>query len=368
MGQGFYAASGIRDGDPDSWRREFTAYGEKLERGALRAKDAGYVESAGSGYLGAFAAYRAAAQFCSPREPGYLDLVARSEAMFQAASGLLGMPVEPLSIPFESGSLSGYIMKAADRSAPTVIVIGGGDTYREDLYFFGGAMGCRGGYNVVLVDLPGQGKTPAAGLYFRYDMELPVAAIIDHLTETGRIDGGKIIVYGISGGGYFASRAAAFEKRIAALAASTPIFDMYSVFKSEIPESVFKAPGFIIQLIGRANRVVRLQMEKYLWQAGVKSYREGIEKTAVQCVFDVEQLHCPVLAIAGEGEAEELKRQARSVIDKVGKRLPLSALREYPAESGADAHCQVNNLPLAHRELFDWFDAVLHRGDKSGKS
>ncbi len=152
------------------------------------------------------------------------------------------------------------------------------------------------------------------------------------------------------------------------MAASTPIFDMYAVFKSAIPESVFKAPRFMLRLIGQVNRVVGIQMEKYLWQAGVKSYREGVECTASKCVFDVEQLHCPVLAIAGEGEAEELKRQARVVIEKVAKRLPLSALREYPAETGADAHCQVNNLPLAHRELFDWFDAVLGRRDKRGNS
>ncbi len=76
--------------------------------------------------------------------------------------------------------------------------------YREDLYFFGGAMGHHRGYNVAMVDLPGQGKAPFAGLYFRHDTERPVAAIIDHLVESGRIDGRGIVLYGISGGGYFA--------------------------------------------------------------------------------------------------------------------------------------------------------------------
>jgi len=34
-------------------------------------------------------------------------------------------------------------------------------------------------------------------------------------------------------------------------------------------------------------------------------------------------------------------------------------LRVYTVAEGADAHCQVNNLRLAHQELYDWLDEVL---------
>jgi hypothetical protein len=34
-------------------------------------------------------------------------------------------------------------------------------------------------------------------------------------------------------------------------------------------------------------------------------------------------------------------------------------LREFVKEDGADAHCQVNNLRLAHQVVFDWLDRVF---------
>ncbi len=51
VGEGFYAASGIQDGHPESWRREFTAHGERRERGALREKEAGHVDTVSGGPL-----------------------------------------------------------------------------------------------------------------------------------------------------------------------------------------------------------------------------------------------------------------------------------------------------------------------------
>jgi hypothetical protein len=40
-------------------------------------------------------------------------------------------------------------------------------------------------------------------------------------------------------------------------------------------------------------------------------------------------------------------------------------LREFTAAEGADGHCQVNNLRLAHLVIFDWLDRVfgLEPGD-----
>jgi hypothetical protein len=34
-------------------------------------------------------------------------------------------------------------------------------------------------------------------------------------------------------------------------------------------------------------------------------------------------------------------------------------LHEFVKEDGADSHCQVNNLRLAHLVIFDWLDRVF---------
>ncbi len=54
---------------------------------------------------------------------------------------------------------------------PNGILIGGGETCAEELYFWVGPAGVRRGYHVLLVDLPGQGMTPFEGLFFRTNTE-----------------------------------------------------------------------------------------------------------------------------------------------------------------------------------------------------
>ena len=48
------------------------------------------------------------------------------------------------------------------------------------------------------------------------------------------IDSKKLTVYGISGGGYYVPRAAAFEKRIKTCIANSVIVNIYQLLKSSI--------------------------------------------------------------------------------------------------------------------------------------
>ena len=60
-------------------------------------------------------------------------------------------------------------------------MIGGGDTCREDLFYFAGFPAWRRGYNAPMVDLPGQGSAPMRGLTIRADMATPISASLDFL-------------------------------------------------------------------------------------------------------------------------------------------------------------------------------------------
>jgi hypothetical protein len=51
---------------------------------------------------------------------------------------------------------------------------------------------------------------------------------------------------------------------------------------------------------------------------------------------------------------------SRSALMKVRSRRGVDvALREFTAMEGADDHCQVNNLRLAHLVIFDWLERVF---------
>lgn len=44
-----------------------------------------------------------------------------------------------IEVPFESGTLPGYFLEIDGEPRPTVLVVGGGDTFREDLYYYPGS-------------------------------------------------------------------------------------------------------------------------------------------------------------------------------------------------------------------------------------
>jgi hypothetical protein len=61
--------------------------------------------------------------------------------------------------------MPGYLLKHDATPRPVIVMVGGSDTYREDLfYYFAGYPAWRRGYNALMVDLPGQGVCPARAL------------------------------------------------------------------------------------------------------------------------------------------------------------------------------------------------------------
>ena len=81
-----------------------------------------------------------------------------------------------------------------------------------------GPAAVRRGYNCLLFDGPGQGRNLIrAGQPLRPDWETVVKPVIDFALTRPAVDAKRIVLAGWSFGGFRAPRAAAFEKRIAAL-------------------------------------------------------------------------------------------------------------------------------------------------------
>lgn len=89
----------------------------------------------------------------------------------------------------------------------TLIMIGGGDTYCEELCLYVGPAALRRGYNVKVADLPGQGDLPFHGLPMQPDAETPMAAVVDAALSQPDVDGDRLAAFGISAGGYLVPRA-----------------------------------------------------------------------------------------------------------------------------------------------------------------
>lgn len=98
---------------------------------------------------------------------------------------------------------------------PYVVLVPGLDSTKEEFFFFEQSFLDRG-LATVSLDGPGQGETGLA-LPIRPDYEVAVTPLLDLLAGRTDLDHDRIGMAGVSLGGYYAPRAAAFEPRVAAV-------------------------------------------------------------------------------------------------------------------------------------------------------
>ena len=361
--QVFHAVQGIKDGDPAGWREGFRRQGQSQIERASAFVETKQRLAAGQFYLGAAYAYRAALQYTDPTTSDFNERVLEMENAFQQGIEFVAVPMRPIEVPFESTTLPGYYLEQDKSPRPVVMMVGGVDTFREDLFYFAGYPGWKRGYNVLMVDLPGQGKLPGRGQHFRVDMNKSISTILDWLEANAAVRPANIAIYGVSGGGYFTAQAVATDARIKAWIAATPIFDVATLFKREFGGAI-RAPGWLLntfmRLAGLLNESAQINLKKYAWQFGTTDFKSAVEAVFAKAkVVDYVRIHSPSLFLMSEGEAPELKRQTLEIYKDFRQRGVAVTLREFTAAEGADGHSQVNNLRLAHLVIFDWLDRVF---------
>jgi dipeptidyl aminopeptidase/acylaminoacyl peptidase len=139
----------------------------------------------------------------------------KSVACYSLALPHFDFPGERVFIPYEGGHLVGVLRFPAGASrSPLVIMCNGLDSAKEELDSSQVTF-LRRGMATLVVDGPGQGEAEY-DFPIRADYETVVGLIIDWVSERRDIDTDRIGLWGISLGGYYAPRAAAYEKRIKA--------------------------------------------------------------------------------------------------------------------------------------------------------
>lgn len=360
----YRALRGVRDGDPQGWRTGFNNQACDLNTQAEALLSQGHGVAAGQAWLGAAYAYRAALQFTSPRSPrAYVDSTRAMERAFQAGTTALGVPLRAIDVPYAGATLPGYYLEHDDSPRPVVVMIGGGDTFREDLFYFAGYPGWKRGYNVLMVDLPGQGLLPDRGLTFQVDSAAPISAALDWLEANAAAPSAQIAIYGVSGGGYFTAQAVEADPRFTAWVAATPILDMAAVFKREFGRAL-DAPGWalntLMRLAGTFNSIAAVNLDKYAWQFGTTDFKSAAQGVLTQArLVDCSRVTIPTLLLLSEGEGRELRRQTVDLYAGFKQRGVDVTLRTFTDAEGADGHCQLNNLRLAQTVIFDWLDRVF---------
>jgi len=144
---------------------------------------------------------------------------------------LLKPPGERVEIAFEGGVLAGNLRRPAGVDRPPLVLMAMGlDSAKEEMDTNEAVLLDRG-MATFAFDGPGQGEA-------EYDLpicpeyERPVSAILDVLVGRPDIDARRIGIWGVSFGGYYAPRAAAFDDRIRACIALSGPFDFGAIFET----------------------------------------------------------------------------------------------------------------------------------------
>jgi 2,6-dihydroxypseudooxynicotine hydrolase len=143
------------------------------------------------------------------------------------AHAFLDPSAERVQAPLGDGS--GTVVANLRRPAgagpfPLVILIPGLDSTKEE-FFAWESVFLKRGMATLSLDGPGQGETGFA-LDIRPDYEVAVSAAIEAVAGRPELDPTRIGAAGVSLGGYYVARSAAFEPRLRAVAGVSGPYDM----------------------------------------------------------------------------------------------------------------------------------------------
>lgn len=202
----------------DEWLDAWCATGDMHLELAREAEGRGRGLSAGEAYV------RAALCYHFSKFVWVLDMgrnraaTEKATAAIYAAHRFLDPAAERIEIPFDGTYLVGNLRRPKGMSRPPlVLLIPGLDSAKEEFFHWENVFLNRGMATFAL-DGPGQGET-GFRLPIRHDYEVAVSAALDALSRRTDLDLNRVGAAGVSLGGYYAPRAAAFEPRLAAVAA-----------------------------------------------------------------------------------------------------------------------------------------------------
>jgi 2,6-dihydroxypseudooxynicotine hydrolase len=136
-------------------------------------------------------------------------------------------------VKYENRVIYGVLRKPAAPRPPVLIMAPGLDSTKEEIHAYEEPFLARG-IAVLAIDGPGQGEAeyeiPICG-----DYERAAAAVVDWIETRKDLNTKQVAIWGVSLGGYYAPRAAAYEKRIRACIALSGPFEWDRIWDA-LPE------------------------------------------------------------------------------------------------------------------------------------
>ena len=283
---------------------------------------------------------------------------------------LVDLEVERFPIPYESTTLPGYFFRApgVDPGArgPVVLAVNGSDGSLPALWSAVVSGAVRRGYHALVFDGPGQQSVLFEhGVPFRPDFEAVLTPVLDAVVARADVDPGRVAVYGISQGGYWVTRALAFEHRPAAAVVDPGVVDVATSWEREVPKSLLKLldkgddhafdrdMALGLRLSKGAARTWRFRARPY----GEQGYAATLREVRRYDASDVAaQVTTPLLVTSPEDEQFWPGQPER-----LAGLVPGATLVTFSDDEGASGHCEPLGRALVAPRVRAWRDPRLAR-------
>lgn len=314
----------------EDWCAAWSARAAVHEELGAKALAEGFKLSAGEHYTRAAVCYHFG-KFLFVNDTKQMKLAHRKavECRNQALP-LLDPPGERVAIPYEGKHLYGNLRKPKGATRPPVVVMCMGlDSTKEEMDDYENRF-LKRGLATLAFDGPGQGEA-------EYDFailpeyEKPVKAVIDFVETHKDLDAGRVGIWGVSFGGYYAPRAAAFDQRIKACVALSGAYQRSASFEGR--------PIINVEAFRVRSKSANLE------EAGKVALRVSLKGIA-------KNITCPIYIVAGTQDRLTSVDAAKQLAAEVSGPCVLSIV-----EGGNHV---VNNLWYRYRDqTADWMAVQL---------
>ena len=314
----------------EEWCHEWVATGDVHYELAEKAETQGRVISAGEAYISAALCYHFGKFVFQDFHDEYMSASRRAVEAFAKGLKLLDPTGERVEIPFDGATMVGTFRRPVDADKPAlVLLLPGLDSTKEE-FFYWEQVFLKRGMAAFTLEGPGQGEC-GYNSHIRPDYEAAVSAALDELTKRTDFDVDRIGLAGVSLGGYYAPRAAAFEPRIKAAAGNCGPYN-FAMNWDNLPS---------------------LTRAAFQYHSGAKDLDEAKVKAGELSLEGVAQrIKQPLLIIQGKLDRLVPWEQAVKIVDAVGSNAQLAMFE--------DGNHVCNNIPYKYRPLTaDWLKEKL---------
>jgi dienelactone hydrolase len=261
----------------DEWCSAWSARASVHESMGREALADGQFVSAGEHLMRAAATYHFAKYLFVQDMVQLRAAHAKAVTCLNLALPYLDPPGERVLIPYMGKRLAGVLRKPPNvRRPPIVLMTMGLDSTKEELDSFELTF-LKRGMAILAFDGPGQGEAEY-DFPIRPDYEAVVGIVIDWLERRDDIDSSRIGIWGISLGGYYAPRSAAFEKRIKACIANCGPYNW----------------GALWDVLPELTKAAYVQRSHSKTEAEARERAFGLNLESV-----AEKITCPTFIVAG---------------------------------------------------------------------